>query len=146
MPGLPGALTTGRPDASADTASMRVNGSLKPQEPGTRSASTGSTLTTPAHSVIPRMLRTGMPSRCSKATASSGGSGDPPVSNARTALRLKPSGSTPSKVDITVGTAASKVTWWRSTTSQYRDTSRALRMPSKVGNTISAPESKVERP
>jgi hypothetical protein len=75
-------------------------------------------LMTPAHSVIPRMLRTGMPKRPSNEVASSGGNGEPPVSTART-LRISASPrSTFISADMTVGTAAISVAPNRSTTSQ----------------------------
>lgn len=75
-------------------------------------------LTTPAHSVLPRRLRTGIEKRRSKAAASSVGKGEPPVSRARTLLRSASPGSVLSSVAIPVGTAASRLTRCRSTKDQ----------------------------
>ncbi|MDT4870122.1 hypothetical protein FQZ97_1051850 [compost metagenome] len=70
-------------------------------------------LTSPAHSVMPRMLRTEMPVAASKRWASSAGSGEPPVKAARTLEMFAFSG-TPSRLASTVGTQASSVTRSRS--------------------------------
>ena len=64
---------------------------------------------TPPHSVIPRMLRTGRPVRCSNVSASSVGSGEPPVSRQRTERSCACSNGTPRMLAMTVGTAASSV-------------------------------------
>ena len=69
--------------------------------------------TRPAHSVMPRMLRTAMPVACSKRTASSVGKGDPPVYATRMREMSASTGRLHSPARM-VGTQASAVTPSRS--------------------------------
>jgi len=122
-----------------------VNGSRRPVEPGIRGARNGSMVTTPAHSVMPRILRTGFPVPRSKASASSPGSGDPPVSITRSE-EMSASTATALSALITVGTPPIAVTRCSATCFQIDATKLRLRIPSRVGMTRVPPADNTESP